>query len=61
MTRDEKVEIEEHQRISDTEGADLESAEKTYTNASGLVVSEELRKRRARITYVIFPILVSPH
>lgn len=51
MTASEKIEVEEHQRNSETaDGSDLETAQKTYTNASGLVVTEELRKRRARIT-----------
>jgi hypothetical protein len=46
-----KIEIEEHRNVSDTlEGSDLETAQKAYTNASGLIVTEELRKRRAVIT-----------
>jgi len=48
MAITEKVEVEEvhRERLSDTE---LE-AQKTDNSAGSLVVSEELRKRRSRIT-----------
>lgn len=48
----EKVQIEEHGRVSDTDGAELEG-QKSYTHVTPLVVTDELRKRRARITYGI--------